>query len=67
MDKKEINERRAALIAEKLQDGTFWDNYRKMWLEPPLKRRILPDFILKELIEVTPLGCILVWDHERID
>ncbi len=66
MSKKEINERRAALIAEKLQDGTFWDNYRKMWLKP-LCRPFFSDYILENLLDITPLGCIRVWDHKELE
>ena len=65
MDKKAINERKAAEIAQKLQDGTFWENYHRMWMEPPLKRRIFPDFGLKELIAMIPPGCIEVWEDEE--
>lgn len=61
MDKKAINERKAAEIAQKLQDGTFWDGLKRTIMEPPLKRRIFP-----ELIDLVPPGCIEVWNHEKL-
>jgi hypothetical protein len=51
MDKKAINERKAAEIAQKLQDGTFWETF--------------PDYGLKELIAMIPPGCIEVWEDEE--
>lgn len=61
MDKKAINERKAAEIAQKLQDGTFWDGIKRTIMEPPLKRRTLPG-----LIDLVPPGCIEVWNHEKL-
>jgi hypothetical protein len=51
MDKKAINERKAAEIAQKLQDGTFWETF--------------PDYGLMELISLIPPGCIEVWEDEE--